>query len=89
MSLRPMKLFRYHRGLLSESLDTTIEVSGLYELRQILAKDMPFAHNVRISLAADKDDRLPTEWGGYSRYVLADFDGFHGQCIGMCNFYED
>lgn len=84
-----IKLFRYHRGGLAESLDTTVEVMGLHDLRMMLAKEMPFAHNVRISLAADKDDRLPPEWGGYSRYVLADFDGYSGQCIGMCNFYED
>lgn len=83
------KLFRYHRGGLAESIETTIEVSGLYDLKGILASSMPYIHNVRISLVADKDDRLPPEWGGYSRYVLADFDGFSGQCIGMCNFYED
>lgn len=83
------KLFRYHRGTLSDSLKTTIEVMGLAHLKLILAENMPFAHNVRISLAADRDERLPEEWGGSSRYVLADFDGYSGQCIGMCNFYED
>jgi hypothetical protein len=83
------KLFRFHRGSLAESLETTIEVSGIHDLRRILAVEMPYVHNVRISLASDKDDRLPAEWGGYSRYVLADFDGFSGQCIGMCNFYDD
>lgn len=83
------RLFRYHRGMLAESLDTTVEVMGLDHLKLLLSKEMPFVHNVRISLAADKDDRLPPEWGGYSRYVLADFDGHSGQCIGMCNFYED
>lgn len=83
------KLFRYHRSMLAESLETTIEVNGLIHLKMILAKEMPFAHNIRISLASDRDERLPREWGGYSRYVLADFDGYSGQCIGMCNFYED
>lgn len=83
------RLFRYHRPTLSESLSTTIEVSGLFELKRFLADDAAWAKNVRISLAADKDARLPSEWGGSSHYVLADFDGFRGQCIGMCNFYEE
>ena len=83
------KLFRYHRGSLADSLATTFEVNGLMHLKMLLAQELPFAHNVRISLAADRDERLPDEWGGYSRYVLADFNGYSGQCIGMCNFYED
>ncbi len=27
--------------------------------------------------------------GGVSYYVVADFDRYTEQCIGMCNFYED
>lgn len=83
------KLFRYHRGLLADSLATTIEVMGLYELKQILAKELPYVHNVRIHRKWMPDDRLPEEWSGGCRYVVADFDGFIGQCIGMCNFYEE
>lgn len=83
------KLFRYHRGSLADSLETTIEVSGLYELRQTLAQELPYVHNIRIMRTKIPDDRLPAEWGGYSHYVLADFDGYFGQCIGMSNFYEE
>lgn len=83
------KLFRYHRGSLADSLATTIEVMGLYELKQILAKEPPYVHNVRIWRTRIPDDRLPDEWNGVCHYVVADFDGYTGQCIGMCNFYED
>lgn len=83
------KLFRFHRGSLAESLQTTIDVIDLYELRQMLAEVLPYAHNVRISRVENRDDRLPAAWGSVSRYVLADFDGYSGQCVGMCNFYEE
>lgn len=83
------KLFRFHRGGLTESLATTIEVTGLYESKQILAKELPYVHNVRIHRTWLSDDRLPEEWYGGCHYVVADFDGYTGQCIGMCNFYEE
>lgn len=83
------RLFRFHRGGLAESLETTIEVKGLYELKQILAKELPYVHNVRIRRTWIPDDRLPEEWNGGCHYVVADFDGYIGQCIGMCNFYEE
>lgn len=83
------KLFRFHRGSLKDSLATITEVTGLDEIRHMVAKEMPFAHNVQISWYSFPDSRLPPEWGGYSRSVLADFDGYSGQCIGMCNFYEE
>lgn len=83
------KLFRFHRGGLAESLTTTREVADLQDLKCVIRSIYPFVSNIRISLAKDKDERLPPEWGGHSRYVLADFDGYTGQCIGMCNFYEE
>lgn len=83
------KLFRFHRGALAESLATTIEVMGLYELKLILAKELPYVHDVRIWRTWMPDDELPEEWHGGNYYVVADFDGYTGQCIGMCNFYED
>lgn len=83
------KLFRYHRGSLADSLATTIEVKGLYELKQILAKKLPYVYNVRIHRTWLSDDRLPEEWNGGCHYVVVDFDGYTGQCIGMCNFYEE
>lgn len=87
------KLFRFHRGLLKESLATTTEVSGLAELREKIADSVAWANrnyfkNIRIKNEVHNDPRLPTEWGGVSYYVLADFDDGTG-CVGMCNFYEE
>ena len=31
---------------------------------------------------------IPYGWGDMSYYVLADFGGYTGQCIGMANFKE-
>lgn len=88
------KLFRHHRGLLSYSLATTIEVAGLADLqKQLQAHWDSFApgyiSNIRIKDKPCQDPRLPREWGGVSYYVVADFDGYTGQCIGMSNFYEE
>lgn len=87
------KLFRFHKGTLSESLATTINVSGLPEIREKIADsiawaDASFFKNIRIQNQAHSDPRLPPEWNEVSYYVIADFDGHAGQCIGMCNFYE-
>lgn len=83
------KIFRYHRDSLADSLATTIEVMGLYELKQILAKELPYVHNVRIWHTRMFDNRLPEEWNGSYYTVLGDYNGFIGCCIGMCNFYEE
>lgn len=83
------KVFRRIRGMIKDSLETTTDVSGLDELRQIYAREYPFARNVRISRTEIHDRRLPEPWSGREHYILADFDGRSGQCIGMCNFYED
>lgn len=88
------KLFRFHRGLLAESLETTMEVSGLPELCEKIADSVAWADrnyfkNIRIKNEAYHDPRLPAEWGSISYYVVADFDGYKEQCIGMCNFYEE
>lgn len=86
------KLFRFHRGSLADSLATTIEVSGAYDLMaKIIAEYDKFAppgylKNIRTSDEPIKDDRLPEEWNGLSFYVLADIPGYEGQCIGMSNF---
>lgn len=83
------KLFRFHHGSLADSLATTVEVIGYVDMCNIILREMPYVHNIRISKASDRDTRLPDEWGGYSRYVLADMEGCCGCCIGMCNFYEE
>lgn len=86
------KLFRLHRGGLAESLATTTEVAGLSDIKDKLRSMslcLDFYHNIRISREPLLDNRLPKEWEGISYHVLADFDGWRGQCIGMCNFYEE
>lgn len=84
----PTKLFRTHRGGLVESLETTIKVDGITDLLRHIAKEMPWAKNVKIRGEAIKDTRLPSEWNNLSYYVVADFEGYTEQCIGMTNFFE-
>lgn len=84
----PTKLFRSHRGGLAESLETTIKVDGIADLLRHIAEEMPWAKNVKIREEAIKDTRLPSEWNNVSYYVVADFEGYTEQCIGMTNFFE-
>lgn len=86
------KLFRLHRGGFAESLATTTEVTGLSDMKAKLRSMLlcpVFYNNIRIDKMPLADPRLPKEWEGVSYYILADFDGYRGQCIGMCNFYEE
>ncbi len=88
------KLFRFHRGTLADSLATTIEVSGLAELVEKVKASWDrhypnYLSNIRIDPTPHKDCRLPEEWRGVSYYVVADFEGYEGQCVGMSNFYEE
>lgn len=88
-----MKLFREHRRLLVDSLETTVEVKDIADMRnKIQAKWNEicpnYLSNIRIEKHKYKDPRLPKDWGGVSYYVVADFEGYKGQCIGMCNFFE-
>lgn len=83
------KLFRFHRGSLDESLATTIEVSGFAELLyKVMATYGDSICNVKIQKKYIHDPRLPKEWNEICFYVVADFDGYKEQCIGMSNFYE-
>lgn len=47
-----------------------------------------WAENVKIRGEKVKDNRLPPEWNNTSYYVVADFDGYKEQCVGMTNFFE-
>ena len=83
------KLFRFHRGSLGESRATTIEVSGFAELLdKVIATYGDSISNVKIQKKCMHDPRLPKEWNETSFCVVADFDGYKEQCIGMSNFYE-
>lgn len=88
------KLFRFHRGSLADSLATAIEVNGVADLVEKVQADWDavspgYIRNIRIKNKQYKDNRLPKEWNGVSYYVVADFEGYKGQCIGMSNFYEE
>lgn len=83
------KYFRYHRGSFAESLATMRKVSGLADMKQLILAELPNVKNIHISKTHYNDIRMPHQWDGKTHYVLADFDGYESQCIGMCNFYEE
>lgn len=85
-------LFRFHRGGLAESIETTVFVTGLPAIRKYINDTDPILYaslsNIRIRREPYVDDRLPKEWGSVEYKVVADFDGHKGQCIGYTNFKE-
>lgn len=83
------KLFRFHRGSLEDSLATTIEVSSFAELLdKVMETYGDNISNIKIKKDGIHDPRLPEGWNELCFYVVADFDGYKEQCIGMSNFYE-
>lgn len=85
------RLFRFDRRTLVESLDTTMTVSGLNDIKWIVENAMPEAapQNIRILNAPIHDPRLPLEWSGVNYHVVADIEGQKAQCVGMSNFYDE
>lgn len=83
-------IFRFHIGLLADSLETTIFVTGLEAIKTYIKESAPILYhsikNIRIRKEPYMDDRLPKEWGSIEYMVVADFDGYKGQCIGFANF---
>ena len=83
-------LFRFHRGLLEDSLKTTVFVTGLQGIKAYISYiDSILYHSIkkiRIKKEPITDSRLPKEWGGIEYMVVADIDGCKGQCIGYTNF---
>lgn len=83
-------LFRMHRGSLADSLETTVFVTGLPAIRKYINDTDPILYaslsNIRIRKEPYVDDRLPKEWGSIEYMVVADIDGYKGQCIGFANF---
>ena len=86
------KVFRWHRGGLAESLETTIEVSSISDMTTYILEDYQvknYLHNIRISeQTIDDSARSGALWEKTHR-VLADFEEYTGQCIGYCNFIAD
>lgn len=85
-------LFRFHRGLLSDSLETTVFVTGLPAIRKYINDTDSILYaslsNIRIRKEPYVDDRLPKEWGSVEYKVVADFECYKGQCIGYANFCQ-
>ena len=85
-------LFRFHRGLLADSLETTVFVTGLAAIKVYIKLKDPFflasLSNIRIKPEPYLDDRLPKEFGSIEYMVVADFCGQKGQCIGFTNFRQ-
>ena len=85
-----LKLYRDHRGGLAESLETTIEVSGIEDIRKhVLSNPLigQYYENIHISSESLTDYRMGDVWNPTYR-VLADMGKYKNQCIGMCNFCE-
>lgn len=83
------KLFRHHRGLLADSLKTTVEVSSFSDIEELVKKEWgQYCTNLNTKYVGDDSSRAGEEWKE-TYYVLADFkDGYKQQCIGMCNFHK-
>lgn len=85
-------LFRFHRGGLAESLETTVFVTGLSAIKKYVNDTNPILYkslsNIRIRKEPYLDDRLPKEWGSVEYKVVADINWCKGMCIGYTNFKE-
>lgn len=85
------KLFRWHRGGLRESLDTTVEVNDFKEVEKLVLDmngsgfPLGFYSNVRTEYCCDDSSRCGEEWRE-TYYVIADTPDFKGQAVGMSNF---
>lgn len=83
------KLFRFHEATLTESLATTIEVSGLPDLSAKITNALNGEiNNIRIKRHPWRDVKQPEEWGDTYFYVVGDKDGYKDYLVGECNFYE-
>lgn len=87
-----IRLFRWHRFGLSESLESTVEVHSLSQMISFILKDFPadnYLHNIRIGPVNFTYSNLYGKEWEECHHVLADFEGYTGQCIGYCNFIAD
>lgn len=85
--LKMIKQFRQHRGSLDESLKTSVEVSGIEDIRKYL--DTSILKNIKIKNDPITDNRLSENCGNIVYKVVADFGEYKEQCVGFCNFYEE
>lgn len=82
-----MKTFRKHRGTLSDSLKTTVEVNNLEDIKKHI--NTTYLTNIKIKNNKIEDNRLPGIWNNSQYMVVADFGEYKEQCVGFCNFYEE
>ena len=85
------RYFRFHRGGFIDSMDTKQEVTSASDIKNILNNDFPdgYLSNIRIDESVIKDPRtLNSDWGDDTYMVVADFEGYTGQCLGYANFFE-
>lgn len=84
------KYFRFHRGIFADSMNTMVEVNGLSDIINLVNHPDGLFKNIHIDKEGIRDERCLGygQWGVMTYHVLADFDGYENQCIGMCNFYE-
>lgn len=86
------RLFRWHRGSLSESLATTKEVYSISDMIAYIIEDYQapagYLKKIHISDEGLKDSRCGINWENIYR-VMADFNDNTSFCIGYCNFNQD
>ena len=86
------KIFREHRGLYADSMSTMKEVQSVADIVKHYDSNpltKGYFKNIRIDPTTHRDHRTKDdEWGADTYMVVADFDGYTGQCIGYCNFNE-
>ena len=86
------RYFREHRGKFIESMKTMRKVDGVKDIQGYLNSIYPegYLQNIRIAADTKRDHRLHLDdWGADTYMVVADFDGYTGQCVGYANFYEE
>ena len=84
------RFFREHRGQYVDSMATMKEVRTVDDIVRHYDNDplvKGYYRNIRIDATTRRDHRNPQdEWGKDTYMILADFDGYTGQCIGYANF---
>lgn len=86
------RYFREHRGLYVDSMETIKEVQSVDDIIKFYDND-PLVHgyfkNIRIDPTTHREHRDPHDkWGKDTYMVVADFDGYTGQCIAFANFCD-
>ena len=84
------RFFREHRGTYAESMETMKAVQSVADIVAHYENDpltMGYFKRIRIDPTTRRGHREPQdEWGVDTYMVVADFDGYTGQCIGYSNF---